>query len=101
MIKVHNQHLKVEKVFEHPIVTSESKIIHVYLHQNHYDYINPLQVFWAVAIIVSFAIWDTKLGKVMYAPIFVNDAIVLENVHQNQKNMIVATVIDDFLMPNV
>ena len=57
---------------------------------------NPLQVFWAVPIIVSFAIWDTKLGKVMYILIFVKDAIVLENVHQNQKNMIVATAIDDF-----
>ena len=62
---------------------------------------NPLQDFWAVAIIVSFAMWDTKLGKVMYVPIFAKDAIVLENVHQNQKNMIAATVIDDFLMPNV
>ena len=40
--------------------------------------------------------WDTKLGKVMYVPIFVKDATVLENVDQNQKNMIVATVIDVF-----
>ena len=62
---------------------------------------NPLQVFWAVAIIVSFAMWDTKIGKVMYVPIFVKDVTVFENVNQNQKNMIAAIVIDDFLMPNV
>ena len=34
VIKVHQQHLKVEKVFENPIVTSESKIIHEHFHQN-------------------------------------------------------------------
>ena len=62
---------------------------------------NPLQVFWDVPIIVSFAMWDTKIGKVIYVPIIVKDAIVLENVHQNQKNMIVASVIDVFLVPNV
>ena len=45
VIKVHNQHSKVEKVFEHPIVTSESKLIHVYLHQNHYDYIKSITGF--------------------------------------------------------
>ena len=45
VIKVHNQHSKVEQVFEHPIVTSESKIIHVYFHQNHYDYIKTITGF--------------------------------------------------------
>ena len=45
MIKVHQQHSKVEKVFENPIVTSESKIIHVYFHQNHFDYIKSIIAF--------------------------------------------------------
>ena len=45
VIKVHNQHLKVEKLFEHPTVTSESKIIHVYFHQKHYDYIKSITGF--------------------------------------------------------
>ena len=95
VIKVHQQHSNVEKVFEHPTVTSESKIIHVYFHQKHYDYIKSITGFLGCGYIVSFAMWDTKLGKVMYVAIFVKDAIVLE------KNMIAATVIDDFLMPNV
>ena len=42
VIKVHSQ---VEKLFEHPTVTSESKIIHVYFHQNHYDYIKSITGF--------------------------------------------------------
>ena len=62
---------------------------------------NPSQVFWALAIIVSFAMWDTKIGKIMYVHIFVKGASVLENVHQNQKNMIVTTAIDVCLMLNV
>ena len=45
VIKVHNQHSKAEKVFEHPPVTSESKIIHVYFHQKHYDYIKSIPGF--------------------------------------------------------
>ena len=45
VIKVHQQHSKVEKLFEHPIVTSESKIIHVYFHQKHYDYIKSITGF--------------------------------------------------------
>ena len=45
VIKVHQQHSKVEKIFEHQIVTSESKIIHVYFHQNHYDYIKTITGF--------------------------------------------------------
>ena len=45
VIKVHSQHSKVEKVFEHPPVTSESKIIHVYFHQKHYDYIKSITGF--------------------------------------------------------
>ena len=43
--KVHQQHSKVEKVFKNPILTSESKIIHVYFHQNHYDYIKSITGF--------------------------------------------------------
>ena len=45
VIKVHSQHSKVEKVFEHPPVTRESKIIHVYFHQKHYDYIKSMTGF--------------------------------------------------------
>ena len=45
MVKVHNQHSKAEKLFEHPPVTRESKIIHVYFHQNHYDYIKSITGF--------------------------------------------------------
>ena len=45
VIKVHHQHSKVEKVFENSIVTSESKIIHMYFHQNHYDYIKSITGF--------------------------------------------------------
>ena len=45
VIKVHNQHSKAEKLFEHPPVTSESKIIHVYFHQKHYDYIKSMPGF--------------------------------------------------------
>ena len=44
---------------------------------------------------------DTKIGKVMYVRIFVKDAIVLENVHQNQKNIIAFGAIGDFLVQNV
>ena len=57
---------------------------------------NPSQVFWVVALIVSFAMWDTKSGNIMYVHIFVKGATVLENVHRNEKNMIVATAIDVF-----
>ena len=45
VIKVHKQHSKAEKVFEKPIVNSESKIIHVYFYQNHYDYIKSITGF--------------------------------------------------------
>ena len=45
VIKVHQQHSKVEKVFKNPIITSESKIIHVYFRQNHYDYIKSITGF--------------------------------------------------------
>ena len=101
VIKVHNQHSKVEKVFEHPIVTSESKIIHVYFHQDHYDYIKSITGFLGCACYCEFCDMGYKTRESLHVPIFVKDAIVLENVHQNQKNMIVATAIDDFLMPNV
>ena len=59
---------------------------------------NLSQVFWAVPIIVSSAMWDTRIGKIMYAHIFVKGATVLENVHQNQNKMIVATAIDVLML---
>ena len=54
VIKVHNQHSKAEKVFEHPPVTSESKIIHVYFHQKHYDYIKSITGFLGCAYYFEF-----------------------------------------------
>ena len=54
VIKVHSQHSKVEKVFEHPPVTSESKIIHVYFHQKHYDYIKSITGFLDCAYYCEF-----------------------------------------------
>ena len=54
VIKVHNQHSKAEKVFEHPPVTSESKIIHVYFHQKHYDYIKSMPGFLGCAYYCEF-----------------------------------------------
>ena len=57
---------------------------------------NPSHVFLAVPIIVSSAMLDTKIGKIMYVHIFVKGVTESENVHQNQKNMIVATAIDVF-----
>ena len=101
VIKVHNQHSKAEKLFEHPPVTSESKIIHVYFHQKHYDYIKSITGFLGCGYYCEFCDVGYKNRKVMYVPIIVKDVTVLENVHQNQKNIIVATVIDDFLVPNV
>ena len=54
VIKVHNQHSKAEKLFEHPPVTSESKIIHVYFHQKHYDYIKSMPGFLGCAYYCEF-----------------------------------------------
>ena len=101
VIKVHNQHSKAEKLFEHPPVTSESKIIHVYFHQKHYDYIKSITGFLGCGYYCEFCDVGYKIGKVIYVPIFVKDAFVLENVHQNQKNIIAIAAIGDFLVPNV
>ena len=54
VVKVHSQQLKVEKVFEHPTVTRESKIIHVYFHQKHYDYIKSITGFLGCAYYCEF-----------------------------------------------
>ena len=45
VIKVHQQSTGVELVFDHPIVNEQSKVIHLYYHQGHYDYISSITGF--------------------------------------------------------
>ena len=46
VIKVHQQHSSVEMVYLHPGVENiKTKVIHLYFHQNHYDYITNIRGF--------------------------------------------------------
>ena len=54
VIKVHNQHTSVEFVFEHPVVYRQSKVLHLYYHQGHYDYISSITGFFGCSYYCEF-----------------------------------------------